>query len=268
MLRRGWFPRGGGRDAGDSLAGPDGRGSACGAARADDAALERFAQNLGPCANCPAFVEAVNRPAGGRPPAASATVNQGRCRAASAWRAGADLCRVAPGRAIGRRPVSQSRTPPAGSARTAAGARPDLDFPMGGRAQTASRLLWSSDRPDLCDRRSLSDVPRGCRDESDPSRGAALLDARHDSPRHGVRRPGARPRLPGAVGPQPRCALRRAARDIAGPIEIVWRAGAGGRDLDANPRPCFAPTSAARARRMWCWKRKIRRATGGGSDPP
>ena len=110
-----------------------------GVARADEVALQRFAQSLG-IRDVPAFVEAVTSlRQSGTLPQRYVTRDQAE---QLGWRAGADLCRVAPGRAIGGDPfANRERRLPSGSGRVWHEA--DLDFACGRR--NASRLLWSSD---------------------------------------------------------------------------------------------------------------------------
>jgi len=116
---------------------------ACGAARADaladGAALERFAQSLA-LRDVPGFVAAVTSlRQTGRLPQRYVTKDEAE---RLGWRAGADLCRVAPGRAIGGDPFgNRERRLPAARGRSWREA--DLDFNCGRR--NASRLLWSSD---------------------------------------------------------------------------------------------------------------------------
>jgi hypothetical protein len=109
------------------------------AARADDAALQGFAQQLG-LRDVPGFVEAVNSlRASGRLPQRYVSKDEAE---RLGWRAGADLCRVAPGGAIGGDVFSnRERRLPAARGRTWHEA--DLDFACGRR--NASRLLYSSD---------------------------------------------------------------------------------------------------------------------------
>jgi hypothetical protein len=110
-----------------------------GAARGDDAALQRFAQDLG-IRDVPAFVDAVTslRASGHLPQRYVSKDDAERM----GWRAGADLCRVAPGRAIGG-DVFGNRERRLPAARGRVWYEADLDFNCGRR--NASRLLWSSD---------------------------------------------------------------------------------------------------------------------------
>ncbi len=110
-----------------------------GAARADEAALRRFAQGLG-LRDVPAFVETVTSlRASGRLPQRYVTKDQAE---RLGWRPGADLCRVAPGGAIGGDTFgNRERRLPSAAGRVWREA--DLDFNCGRRG--ASRLVWSSD---------------------------------------------------------------------------------------------------------------------------
>ncbi len=108
-------------------------------ARADEAALQRFAQAAG-LRDVRGFIEAVTSlRASGRLPQRYVTKDQAE---QLGWRPGADLCRVAPGRAIGG-DVFGNRERRLPSARGRVWREADLDFDCGRR--NASRLLWSSD---------------------------------------------------------------------------------------------------------------------------
>jgi hypothetical protein len=110
-----------------------------GGAHADEAALRRFAQEVG-IRDVPAFVETVTSlRETGRLPQRYVTKAQAERRG---WRPGDDLCRAAPGGAIGGDAFgNRERRLPSERGRTWREA--DLDFACGRR--NASRLLWSSD---------------------------------------------------------------------------------------------------------------------------
>lgn len=106
---------------------------------AGEAELRDFARSVG-IADVPAFVETVTslRETGRLPPRYLTRTQAERM----GWRPGADLCRAAPGRAIGGDVFgNRERRLPAAPGRVWREA--DLDFNCGRR--NAIRLLWSSD---------------------------------------------------------------------------------------------------------------------------
>lgn len=109
-------------------------------AAADDAALRQFAREL-KLRDVDAFVETVRsvREAGKLP----ARYLDKDDAAKAGWRPGADLCRIAPGKAIGGDRFSnrEGRLPAAPGRRWT---EADLDYPCGSR--NAKRLVFSSDR--------------------------------------------------------------------------------------------------------------------------
>ena len=109
------------------------------AQRADDAALRAFATQAG-LRDVAGFVETVNalRETKRLPPRYLSKQEAER----RGWRPGDDLCRVAPGQAIGgdRFGNFEKRLP---EARGRSWREADLDFACGRRG--ARRLLWSSD---------------------------------------------------------------------------------------------------------------------------
>jgi len=136
MLRRGWFPRGEGQGCPViRWLVPDLAVVACGAGRADRTRrLEAFLRRNLALRDVPGLRRSGSTACGRPARLPQRYVTKERCRAGFGWRAGADLCRVAPGARHRRRPVSAIANAACRQRADAAGPRPNLEFQLRGGA--------------------------------------------------------------------------------------------------------------------------------------